>query len=123
MTEHYHYAGGGNACTNPECPDWLPKTRGEADAIGAQAQVLEDSAAARAERRIRDDVNFGLTRGFPPLPSPQPYTLEEAIDKLKRFYKTYPMLKKASVQDQPKCPNCGAIIYDGLRCSGCGQRT
>lgn len=92
-------------------------------------EVLRDSAAARAEQRIRDGVNFGLTRPH------QPYTVEEAHNKIQEFYKTYPyfgvprsMVKqpertKTSVQDLPKCPNCGALIYDGLRCSGCGQRS
>jgi hypothetical protein len=83
----------------------------------------QDDALAAAERRIRDDINFGMTHGFPiRFPAPPPLTADEAKAKLKKFRKTYPMLLKPSVQDPPKCPNCGALIYDGLRCSGCGQR-
>lgn len=39
MGKHFHYAGWGNPCTSDACPDWLPKTQAEADALGGPVAV------------------------------------------------------------------------------------
>lgn len=46
MSEHYHYVGGGRSCTNPNCPDWLPKTREEAERLyGGTANTTKEQAS------------------------------------------------------------------------------